>query len=98
MSCNVCITKMTRHLTMLYIGILFFTVSYLCCSWDLLVAVVFSLSFISKLRLRLCSYTPTYVLSLTASLVYLFYVVLVVVVVVLSSSFRHWHYTLVDSM
>lgn len=57
---------MTRHLTMLYIGILLFTVSYLCCSWDHLVAVVFSLSIISNLRLRLCSYTPTYVLSLNS--------------------------------
>lgn len=67
MSCALCITKMTRHLIVFRHPFVHCALSLLF--WDLLVAVVFS--FITNLRLRLCSYIHTYVLSLSLPLVYL---------------------------
>lgn len=66
MSCDVCITKMTRHLIVFRHSFVHCVLSLLF--WDLLVAVVF-LS--SSICVCLCSYINTYVLSLSLPLVYL---------------------------
>lgn len=58
---------MTRHLIVFQRPFVPCVLSLLF--WDLLVAVVFL--FITNLRVRLCSYINTYVLSLSPPLVYL---------------------------
>lgn len=66
MSCDVCITKMTRHLIVFRHPFVHCVLSLLF--WDLLVAVVF---LPSPICVCLCSYINTYVLSLNPPLVYL---------------------------